>query len=158
MKRRAGLWLLTGAGLLWIGFIWGHSLVPAVNSSQESGAVLAVLEGVFRRLGLPGVLNDHLVRKAAHFTEYLILGVLGTSALWGWAGRRGLILLPTVSLLVPLMDETIQLFVPGRSGEIADVWLDILGFGVGVCLAGLWRAFFRLVRKSGNGNDFIKNG
>ena len=34
-----------------------------------------------------------------------------------------------------MVDETIQIFVPGRSGEITDVWLDLAGFLVGYGLA-----------------------
>lgn len=34
-------------------------------------------------------------------------------------------------LLVALTDETIQLFVPGRSGQVTDVWLDFLGILAG---------------------------
>lgn len=46
--------------------------------------------------------------------------------------------------LAALCDETIQLFVPGRSGQIADVWLDTAG-----CLTGalLTLLIFRLCRK-----------
>ena len=41
-------------------------------------------------------------------------------------------------------DETIQLFVPGRSGRIADVWLDTAGYLTGALLTLL---IFRLCRK-----------
>ncbi|MFR8452443.1 MAG: VanZ family protein [Oscillospiraceae bacterium] len=43
-----------------------------------------------------------------------------------------------------LCDETIQLFVPGRSGQIADVWLDTAGYLTGALLTLL---IFRLCRK-----------
>jgi VanZ family protein len=38
---------------------------------------------------------------------------------------------------VPFTDETIQLFVAGRSGQISDVWLDCAGaaFGTVVFMA-----------------------
>ena len=36
--------------------------------------------------------------------------------------------------LAALCDETIQLFVPGRSGSIADVWLDTAGYLTGALL------------------------
>lgn len=43
-----------------------------------------------------------------------------------------------------LCDETIQLFVPGRSGQITDVWLDTAGYLTGALLTLL---LFRLCRK-----------
>ena len=46
--------------------------------------------------------------------------------------------------LAALCDETIQLFVPGRSGQITDVWLDTAGYLTGALLTLL---IFRLCRK-----------
>ena len=47
------------------------------------------------------------------------------------------------SLLTALTDETIQLFVPGRSGQVTDVWIDfsgvLTGLVVGLILLGLIR-------------------
>ena len=34
--------------------------------------------------------------------------------------------------MVPFVDETIQLFVAGRSGQISDVWLDMSGAAAGM--------------------------
>ena len=39
-------------------------------------------------------------------------------------------------LLTALTDETIQLFVPGRSGQVTDIWIDFSGVMTGL-LAGL---------------------
>ena len=47
-------------------------------------------------------------------------------------------------LFTALCDETIQLFVPGRSGQIADVWLDTAGYLTGALLTLL---IFSLCRK-----------
>ena len=33
---------------------------------------------------------------------------------------------------VPFLDETIQLFTEGRSGQISDVWLDMAGIVTGI--------------------------
>jgi VanZ family protein len=72
-----------------------------------------------------------LLRKSAHFTEYAIL-----SALWFRALRVGL---PTlwqirwaliglvISLLVAIVDEVHQAFVPSRTGSAHDVLLDLCG-------------------------------
>lgn len=46
-------------------------------------------------------------------------------------------------LLTALTDETIQLFVPGRSGQVTDIWIDFSGVTtgllVGLILLGLVR-------------------
>ena len=80
---------------------------------------------------------EHPIRKLAHFAEYACMGVL-VYALWRpWKKRNiWLYLLVTVWVLVSAAgDEIHQLFVPGRYGCLADVFLDTCGgvFGV-LCL------------------------
>ena len=101
--------------------------------------------------GLAARLTDHIVRKLAHFCEYMLEGfflVLMTRVL---AGRRRR-LLPYLSwpalvgVLTALTDETIQLFFQGRGSRVTDVWIDFGGVVAGmlvglVCLA-LLRALF----------------
>jgi VanZ family protein len=145
VKRRAPSWLPVVLTILWIGFIWGHSMVPADLSAQESGWALEALRRVFALLHLPEILTDHVVRKMAHFTEYLILGVLGTNALRPWADSARRLGTALVGVMVPLVDETIQLFVSGRSGQISDVWLDVAGFSCGFLVV----LFVYLVRQNG---------
>jgi VanZ family protein len=106
-------------------------MVPATVSAQESGWMLEVLRRALALLRLPEALTDHVVRKTAHFTEYLILGMLGSAALRPWADSAHRLGTALLCIMVPLVDETIQLFVSGRSGQISDVWLDVAGFSSG---------------------------
>lgn len=80
---------------------------------------------------------SYLVRKAAHFTEYLILGVLLFLTfrmfhmnLW----NQGIYSLFLV-LLCAVLDEYLQLFV-SRTSSVSDVMLDFCSglIGVGVLL------------------------
>lgn len=136
MNRRASRILTVCAGA-WLLVIWGHSCLPAAQSGAESGALLVVVQDL-----LPWM-TDHVLRKCAHFAEYAVLGALAaaalhTSAHFSWP--RALLPGPFAALC----DETIQLFVPGRSGRIADVWLDTAGYLTGALLTLL---IFRLCRK-----------
>ena len=45
-----------------------------------------------------------------------------------------------ILLLIPSIDETIQLFVPGRAGMITDVMIDCCGAATGVVLRYLLRS------------------
>ena len=84
-------------------------------------AVLQFLERVFGQ----GVISEHILRKAAHFTEFGVLGVLGTVC-FGMYGLKPLY--PAFAgLLTALTDETLQLFSPGRSAHVTDVWIDFAG-------------------------------
>lgn len=129
------------AFVLWIGFVWGHSLVQGPASSLESGRFVALLRPVFEAAGvLDADLMSFVVRKCAHFSEYAVLGVIGRGffsrlcaemALPAWAGALCV-------ALVPVADETIQLFVPGRAGSPRDVLIDLCGAATGALLS--WAA------------------
>ena len=147
--------LLVLAGLAWtVCFIFSNSMQTATVSSGASGRVLKILQQGLSRLGHPGLaarLTDHIVRKLAHFCEYMLEGfflVLMTRVLAGHRRR----LLPYLSwpalvgVLTALTDETIQLFFQGRGSRVTDVWIDFGGVVAGmlvglVCLA-LLRALF----------------
>ncbi|MFR9006319.1 MAG: VanZ family protein [Collinsella aerofaciens] len=63
--------------------------------------------------------SDFLIRKAAHFTEYFILALLSSYAFdpKRSAGSEGVVAACVLCVLVSSIDETIQLFVPGRCGR-----------------------------------------
>ena len=120
--------------------IWGNSLVPASGSNGLSLSVLDAVRDALASLGLPvGWVTNFVVRKTAHFCEYLALGFCASHALD--AERRPtrgrLASCALLLVLVPSIDETIQLFVPGRSGQVTDVLLDCCGAATGVALSYL---------------------
>ena len=127
-------------------FIFCQSALPAELSQQESDVVVRFLAGV---TGLEEGLVSFIVRKGAHFLEYLVLGI---SLFWtvqdlltrhgrmpdGSAGRAFLV--PwAVGALYAVTDEVHQYFVPGRSCELRDVLIDACGVAAGVAIVW-WRA------------------
>ena len=79
------------------------------------------------------------VRKAAHFTEYLVLGALLRLCLESWLGKRRF-LLPAAwagGTLYACTDELHQMLIDGRSGQWTDVLLDSCGVLAGVLLVTL---------------------
>lgn len=129
------------AGLVWtFWFIFGNSAVTAEQSSLTSGRVLQFLRQLLQSVGLPryaAMLNDHIVRKLAHFCEYALLGFLALCDLRVYVVRWGRQLgwLLFALLATALADETSQLFYEGRSGQVTDVWLDFSGACCGVLTA-----------------------
>lgn len=127
--------------VLWILFIWGHSLLSGEQSGSESGFFLTLLRPVFEAFGLRDLDLMHLIiRKCAHFTEYMILGILATRTLRPrlHGPKAALIVFCLLWIGVPCIDETIQLFVPGRGGAIADALLDMSGFCTGFLITSLF--------------------
>lgn len=147
MKERR-MWLWIGATVLWLGFIWGNSLQPASVSSQQSGAVLGGLSAFLEALHLPDVLTMHLVRKLAHMTEYAVLALLTTGICTHWRGSHPARYWNSLSLCLAaaVIDETIQLFVEGRSGQISDLWVDLGGAVAGSVAAAVLDWIWQRVR------------
>lgn len=87
-----------------------------------------------------------LVRKGAHFTVYLILGILLVSFVREFRviNYKSLLIAICLAFLYACSDEVHQLFVSGRSGEIRDVVLDTVGAMVG-CL--IYYGLYKLRRK-----------
>lgn len=125
MKKHV-LTVLIGLNLA---LIWGNSLMDAQNSNAVSGGVLAFL-GRF----LPVLMTEAghtFLRKAAHFSEFALLGLL-------FCGRHHLVRneppfhLLGFGMAVACIDETIQIFTPGRASSLIDVWIDTSGFALGL--------------------------
>ena len=144
--------------LVYLCFIYGNSLTPAAISSKESGYFLAKIQDFLAGAGMDAWwLTEHLVRKAAHFTEYAGLGFL--LAMNTGAGIAPVFCLlkgnVTAVLFMPFVDETIQLFVEGRSGQISDVWLDMAGIYMGIMITG---CLVKIVRTALEKNRKISSG
>lgn len=126
-KSKFRFWLILS--ILWVAVIILHSVMPASTSNAESRGVLAVVQ-----MFLPWMTHETL-RSLAHFTCYLVLGLLLT-ATCRHAKNFSLLKPLALCMLVALCDETIQIFIPGRAGEIWDLWVDFAGTFTGSLI--LW--------------------
>ena len=137
MKKKA-IW--TAVTILFILFIFSNSMKPSDISSADSGWVLRVAQESLGSLGISTRwLTEHIIRKTGHFSEYTILGILlyGCIRSYGFPAERRYFIRFTAGFMVPFVDETIQLGVSGRSGQISDVWLDCAGVAFGMLIAAL---------------------
>ena len=55
-------------------FAWGHSLIPAEESSEESGFVLELLKPLLSVFISEEMITELFIRKLAHFCEYALMG------------------------------------------------------------------------------------
>ena len=142
------LFTLALAGCIW--FIFSNSMAVADVSSVSSGRVLQLLQAVLRRLGMPGLaqrLTMHLVRKLAHFCEYLLEGFLLMLCMRVYSRHplRHITVPMLAGVLTALTDETIQIYSPGRSSQVTDVWLDSAGVLAGILIALVFMALCRML-------------
>ena len=72
--------------------------------------------------------------KIIHFSEYFILGLLYINALYNQDLKiKKLYPLLFISI-IPIVDESIQLYVPNRVASIYDAFFDYLGCYMGMSL------------------------
>ena len=146
------LWL---PALLWYRVIWGFSAQTAAVSGDLSDRLLwrlmALVSPAFAGAGADTQnaaveLLSFFERKAAHMFLYFVLILLLWLALLPLIqGKRHQIPLAAVLCAVLAgLDEYHQTFIPGRSGELRDVCVDLAG-AVAVALVTLllWAARWR---------------
>lgn len=141
--RKCLRWL---PAILWMTMIFLFSNQPGGGS----GALSKLIMGYLAKIGIDFIHwfgADHAVwilRKCAHFTEYMLLFFLLHFALttdwdwkkarwWAWAGVA----------VYAASDEFHQLFIPGRVGDIVDVCIDSSGGLTGLLLLTLWKTFIK---------------
>ena len=137
-KRRRIVW--TVLFVLWLCFVWGHSLVPGDASTEESSRFVFLVRPFFELFGNHDeMLMTFVIRKLAHFSEYVVMMLLASGSVRCWMeGERTIKnALLAVWVAVPCIDEIIQLFVPGRDSRVHDVLIDMMGGAIGVLLY-LW--------------------
>ena len=79
-------------------------------------------------------LTTAVVRKLAHFGEFLVLGFWFTLCLRVYTRHyiRHISWPLLLGLLIADADELIQLYVAGRDSSVRDVWIDFGGVCTGV--------------------------
>jgi VanZ family protein len=102
---------------------------PATVSDSQSIGLLYL----FSKLGINinsifGDLANFVVRKCAHFIEYMILALLAFNLIKLYFNIKQVVILTIVFVfLYACSDEIHQLFVLGREGAIRDVVIDTCG-------------------------------
>ena len=124
-------------------FIFVNSAMPGEISSKESNFFVLIAA---RWIHVDPWILGFYVRKTAHFTEYMVLGLAMTvtvrdklisQSLGGGSGKTH----STVALVSWIIctlyagtDELHQYFVPGRACSLRDVCIDSAGALLGVLI------------------------
>ena len=122
-------WLLL---ILWMAFIFYMSSCNGNVSSDQSGTIAYVLHNI---LGIN--YSDKLIfiiRKCAHVSEFFILGILVINLVSKYNVKHIYFISFIICFLYASSDEFHQLFVPGRSGQVTDIFIDLIGVVLGLLL------------------------
>ena len=131
---------------LWMIVIFMFSNQPSDTSSKYSNGFTRNLVVFINKLQNKTLSEKELnlkidkyhivIRKLAHLTEYLILGILVMNLLINYniELKRLLLISLIICILYACSDEIHQLFIKGRSGQPLDVLIDTIGSTLGIAI------------------------
>ncbi|APM41101.1 VanZ family protein [Clostridium kluyveri] len=124
-------WILV---ILWMVVIFIFSNETSTMSNEKSRFFIYLIQ----TLGLDlnaffGNLSNFMVRKASHFLEYFILAILLFNIIKGkFEIKKVFIISIVIVVLYACTDEIHQIFIPGRTARIKDIFIDIIGGSMGL--------------------------
>lgn len=130
--------------LIVILIIFAFSLQSGDDSTNQSGWIVQIVIHVFTFFHIPttGYPLSLIVRKTAHFSEYFVLGLTSPKTKEELNIKNFHLLL----YLIPIIDESIQYFMPGRVMSPLDMSIDAFGYTCGYFLA---KKLFKLKNRIG---------
>lgn len=155
-KKTPHRWLFFVILAVLLCFIWGNSILNACVSNEISETSLKIVrfletaaernkfvKAAIEHMGI--AVDNHRIRKLAHFSEYSLLGMallflVGGNRRKPWEYWH---LLWLLAVWIPVMDEGIQYFSKGRTPLITDVWIDFCGIVCGIFLASVFERLRR---------------
>ncbi|MBW6411486.1 VanZ family protein [Clostridium weizhouense] len=136
-KQKIFYWSLL---ICWMAFIFIMSNQPAVISDKQSTTAILILSKLGINFnGLFGELANFILRKMAHFLEYMILGILTLNvlSLYYKINKKIKFISLLIVFLYACSDEFHQLFIQGREGAFRDVIIDTLGGSLSIVIINL---------------------
>lgn len=126
MKNKRNLIIV----IIWMLLIFIMSSFDATDSSNQSNFIVNIISNI---LNIENArLLSLIIRKLAHFTEYLILGFLTINMLNKNDISKKYLLSILICIIYATSDELHQSFVPGRSCQLVDVTIDFIGALTGI--------------------------
>ena len=171
--QKAIKWLSLAGFILLAGVLIFESCMPGKVSSSHSGAVSNVVVDTTERIEeavggsgsstepnqptLSALIREnwgkfnHYIRKGlGHFGAFLVLAIFGTVAFELIINKKwllGALVSVALGVMIAMLTELIQLYIPGRAGSWSDVGLDSFGYFVGALLTFIVMLIVKAVRR-----------
>lgn len=123
--------------IIWMIFIFVMSSFDGNESSTQSNFIVNFIVNVFNINNVDII--SLIIRKLAHFTEYLILGILVSNMMIHFDKKCYISII--ICIIYAISDEFHQMFVPGRNSQIYDMIIDIFGSLTGIILFNILMKF-----------------
>ncbi|HCW54869.1 MAG TPA: acetobutylicum phosphotransbutyrylase [Clostridium sp.] len=126
--------IFAALSLVWIMFIFFNS---SRNGSVSHGISMKIANKIsyiisrFINVKIGSV--DFFIRKCAHGFEFMMLAIIIMISLNALLeDKKNILFLTLLSILIIAgLDETLQIFISGRTSKVTDVLIDFLGGVVG---------------------------
>lgn len=137
--------------IIWMLVIFNFSSQNGPKSTKTSDVVTSMVVNVTTSVTNKDIPREEvkkkvedstfLVRKTAHFTEYLILGILVLQLLSDYTkiNKRMLIVSLIICYLYAVSDEVHQIFIPDRTAKVLDTFIDGAGSLVGITIYSIYQ-------------------
>lgn len=142
-SKRTAIIIAWAAVMLWMILIFGLSAQPTEKTNKLSLDVTERIMSTRAAIDIEDMDSSNIIiqmngiiRKIAHFSLFLILGMLVSYAL-RWIGLKGYKvsrIAILVCILYAISDELHQMFVPGRNAALTDILIDVAGSAVGIVI------------------------
>lgn len=138
--------------IIWMLVIFNFSSQNGSKSTKTSDVVTSMVVNVTTSVTNKDIPREEvkkkvedstfLVRKTAHFTEYLILGILVLQLLSDYTkiNKRMLIVSLIICYLYAVSDEVHQIFISGRTAKVLDTFIDGAGSLVGITIYSIYQS------------------
>lgn len=138
--------------IVWMLVIFNFSSQNGTKSTKTSDVVTSMVVNVTTSVTNKDVPREEvkkkvedstfLVRKTAHFTEYLILGILVLQLLSDYTkvNKRMLLASLIICYLYAVSDEVHQIFIPGRTAKVIDTFIDGAGSLAGIIIYSIYQS------------------
>ena len=138
--------------IIWMLVIFNFSSQNGPKSTKTSDVVTSMVVNVTTSVTNKDIPREEvkkkvedstfLVRKTAHFTEYLILGILVLQLLSDYTkiNKRMLIVSLVLCYLYAVSDEVHQIFIPDRTAKVLDTFIDGAGSLVGITIYSIYQS------------------
>lgn len=118
--------------LIWMIIIFIMSSFDATESANQSNFIVNIITNIFKIENIEVL--SFIIRKLAHFTEYLILGFLTINMLNKNDISKKYLLSILICIIYATSDEIHQFIIPGRACQIKDILIDSIGSITGIYL------------------------
>ena len=128
MKKQLSIILV----FIWMIIIFIMSSFNAEDSANQSNFIVNIIANILNINNIE--LLNLIIRKLAHYIEYLILGILVINMFIKNNIPKSYLISIIFCVIYAISDEIHQFIIPGRACQIKDILIDSIGSITGIYL------------------------